>query len=193
MFQWDDDYRIKKLCKDAHAFLSPSKCSWLNYDEGKMLEVFNNFEASKRGTELHAWAANTIRLGIKQQNSKKTICAYVNDAIRYGMETERLLYFSPYCFGTADAIVWNEKQKILRIHDLKTGMTPAHMEQLVIYAALFCLQYKDQIPPLGAFGIELRIYQMDNIIIHQPTPEEISMVMAKIVGATKLLDSYRNR
>jgi hypothetical protein len=34
---------------------------------------------------------------------------------------------------------------------------------------------------------------MDNIIIHQPTPEEISMVMAKIVGATKLLDSYRNR
>lgn len=190
MFQWEDDYRIRKLCKDSHAFLSPSKYAWLNYDETKMLEVFNNFEASRRGTELHEWAAKTIKLGIKQQNSKKTICAYVNDAIRYGMETERLLYFSPYCFGTADAIVWNEKQRILRIHDLKTGITPAHMEQLVIYAALFCLQYKDQIPPVGSFGIELRIYQMDNVIIHQPEPEEISMVMAKIVAATKLLDTF---
>jgi hypothetical protein len=156
-----------------------------------MLEVFNNFEAQKLGTELHAWAAHTIKLGIKQQNSKKTICAYVNDAIKYGMEVEKLLYFSPYCFGTADAIVWNEKQRLLRIHDLKTGVTPAHIEQLVIYAAIFCLQYKDQIPPLGAFGIELRIYQLDNVIIHQPSEDEIAMVMGKIVAATKLLDAYK--
>ena len=193
MFQWEDDYRLRKLAKDAHAFLSPSKCAWLNYDEGKMLEVFNNFEAAKRGTELHAWAAKTIELGIKQQNSKKTLCAYVNDAIKYGMDTERLLYYSPYCFGTADAICWNEKQKMLRIHDLKTGTTPAHMEQLLIYAAIFCLQYRDQIPPLGSFGIELRIYQLDNVIIYQPEPEEVSMVMAKITAATKMLEAYSRK
>ena len=86
-----------------------------------------------------------------------------------------------------------EKQKMLRIHDLKTGTTPAHMEQLLIYAAIFCLQYRDQIPPLGSFGIELRIYQLDNVIIYQPEPEEVSMVMAKITAATKMLDAYSRK
>lgn len=192
MFMWDDDYRLKKLAKSEHAFLSPSRVSWLNYDDEKMLETFLNFEASKRGTELHAWAAKTIELKIKQQRSKQTLYSYVNDAIKYDMKTEQLLFYSPYCFGTADAICWNEKQRILRIHDLKTGITPAHMEQLVIYAAIFCLQYKNQLPPLGTFDIELRIYQMDEVIVHKPTPDEISMVMAKIVGATKLIDQINS-
>lgn len=31
---------------------------------------------------------------------------------------------------------------MLRIHDLKTGISPVHMDQLLIYAALFCLEYK---------------------------------------------------
>ena len=34
--------------------------------------------------------------------------------------------------------------KILRIHDYKSGITPAKMDQLMIYAALFCLEYKKE-------------------------------------------------
>ena len=41
----------------THAFLSPSKYSWINYDENRLLETFANFNAAQRGTELHAFAA----------------------------------------------------------------------------------------------------------------------------------------
>ena len=92
------------------------------------------------GTRLHAWAKETIDLGIKQPRSKKTIYAYVNDAIGFRMSTEVVLYYSDRFFGTADAISF--RNGFLRIHDLKTGKTAVHMEQLEIYAALFCLEYR---------------------------------------------------
>ena len=56
--------------------------------------------------------------------------AYVNDAIKYDMTPEVPLYFSEFCFGTADAISF--KDSLLRIHDLKTGKSQPHMEQLLI-------------------------------------------------------------
>lgn len=60
---------------------------------------------------------------------------YVNDAISFRMVPEQILFYSENCFGTADTIVF--RNGTLRIHDLKTGVVPAHMEQLEIYAALF--------------------------------------------------------
>ena len=165
-----------------HAPFSPSQSSWLRYDDSKALEVYNNKKAAEIGTKLHAWAKDTIDLGIKQPKSKKTIYAYVNDAIGYRMSTEVVLYYSDRFFGTADAISFRDG--FLRIHDLKTGKLPVHMEQLEIYAALFCLEYK--VKP-GDIQIELRIYQNDEIVYHNPTAEDIIPIMDKIIHLDKLL------
>lgn len=165
-----------------HAPFSPSQSSWLRYDDDKALEVYNNKKAAERGTKLHAWAKDTIDLGIKQPKSKKTIYAYVNDAIGFRMDTEVVLYYSDRFFGTADSISF--RYGFLRIHDLKTGKLPVHMEQLEIYAALFCLEYK--VKP-GDIQIELRIYQNDEIIYHNPTAEDIVPIMDKIVHLNKIL------
>ena len=166
-----------------HAPFSPSQSSWLRYDDEKALEVYKNRQAAEMGTKLHHWAKETIDLGIKQPRSKKTIYAYVNDAIGFKMSTEVVLFYSPRFFGTADSISF--RNGTLRIHDLKTGKTPVHMEQLMIYAALFCLEYK--IRP-GDIDIELRIYQNDEIIVHNPTVEDIAPIMDKIVHLDKLLE-----
>ena len=95
------------------------------------------------------------------------------------MRPEQILYYSPNCFGTADAISFEERTNFLRIHDLKTGEIPAHMEQLMVYAALFCLEYNKK--PAELSGIELRIYQSDEVIVYVPDPEQISGIMGKIV------------
>ena len=100
---------------------------------------------------------------------------YVNDAIGYRMTPEQVLYFSENCFGTADAISF--KHNLLRIHDLKTGVIPAHMEQLRIYAALFCLEYRMEPTKID---MELRIYQSDDILIEVPDPNDILEIMNKI-------------
>ena len=166
-----------------HAPFSPSQPSWLRYDDQKALEVYDNRKASEMGTILHQWAKTTIDLGIKQPRSKKTIYSYVNDAIGYRMNTEVVLYYSDRFFGTADAISF--RNNFLRIHDLKTGKMPAKMEQLEVYAALFCLEYK--VKPKD-IEMELRIYQNDEILYHNPTAEDIVPVMDKIVHLDKLLE-----
>lgn len=166
-----------------HAPFSASQSSWLRYDDDKMLAVYQNKKAAEMGTKLHQWAKDTIDLGIKQPRSKKTIYAYVNDAIGFRMDTEVVLFYSERFFGTADAISFRNNK--LRIHDLKTGKTPVHIEQLEIYAALFCLEYK--IKP-GDIEIELRIYQNDEILYHNPTAEDILPIMDKIVHWNKILE-----
>lgn len=166
-----------------HAPFSPSQSSWLRYDDDKACEVYSNKKASEVGTRLHAWAKETIDLGIKQPKSKKTIYAYVNDAIGFKMDTEVVLFYSERFFGTADAISF--RNGFLRIHDLKTGKIPAGMEQLEIYAALFCLEYK--VKP-SDISIELRIYQNDEVIYHNPLVEDICFIMDKIVHLNKLLE-----
>lgn len=166
-----------------HATFSPSQSSWLRYDDDKAIEVYANRKASEMGTRLHAWAAETIKLGLKQPKSKKTLYNYVNDAISYRMSPEVVLFYSERFFGTADAISF--RNNFLRIHDLKTGKVKADMEQLEVYAALFCLEYR--IKP-GDIEMELRIYQNDEIIYHKPTAEDILPIMDKIVHLDKLLE-----
>lgn len=166
-----------------HAPFSASQSSWLRYDDRKAMEVYTNKKAAEMGTKLHQWAKETIDLGIKQPRSKKTIYNYVNDAIGFKMNTEVVLYYSERFFGTADAISF--RNNYLRIHDLKTGKTPVHMEQLEVYAALFCLEYK--VKP-GEIDMELRIYQNDEVIIHNPTAEDILPIMDKIIHLNKLLE-----
>lgn len=169
-----------------HAPFSPSKSSWLRYDEEKAVTVYKNMQAKEIGTRLHAWAKETIDLGIKQPRSKKTIYAYVNDAIGFKMSTEVVLYYSDYFFGTADSISF--RNNFLRIHDLKTGKHEASMEQLEIYAALFCLEYR--VKPAELSGCELRLYQSDEIICHNPAVEDIVAIMNKIVQLNKAIEQF---
>ena len=172
-----------KFIEGTHALFSPSQSSWLRYDDEKLLEVYENKKAAEMGTRLHKWAKDTIDLGLKQPRSKKTIYSYVNDAIGFKMDTEVVLYYSERFYGTADAICF--RNNTLRIHDLKTGKRPVHMEQLEIYAALFCLEYK--IKP-GDIDIELRIYQNNEILYHNPTAEDIVPIMDKIIHMNKILE-----
>lgn len=167
-----------------HAPFSASQYSWLRYDDDKALEVYANRKAAEIGTRIHEWAKETIDLGIKQPKSKKTLYAYVNDAIGFKMSTEVVLFYSPRFFGTADAISFRDG--VLRIHDLKTGKIPAKIEQLYIYAALFCLEYKYDPKNIE---IELRIYQNDEVLYDNPTAEDICPIMDKIVHLNKLLES----
>jgi hypothetical protein len=59
------------------------------------------------------------------------------------------------------------------------------MEQPEIYAALFCLEY-DEDP--YKIKMELRIYQTDEVLIHEPDPDGILDIMTKIVEFDKLID-----
>jgi Protein of unknown function (DUF2800) len=170
-----------------HAFLSASKYHWLNYDDEKLAETYRNAQAARRGTELHAFAHEAVRLGVKLPKSPKTLNMYVNDAIGYRMQTEQVLYYSPHCFGTADTISFS--RDVLRIHDLKTGIVvDGSMHQLEIYAALFCLEYG--IKP-GQIEMELRIYQRDEVRVNVPTVDVIAHVMSKIVSFDQMLEGLK--
>lgn len=176
-------FNTHRELEGLHAPFSPSQSSWLRYDDEKIVETYLNKKAAEMGTRLHAWAAETINLRLKQPDSSKAIYAYVNDAIGYRMNTEVVLYYSPHFFGTADTICF--RNNMLRIHDLKTGKTAVSMEQLKVYAALFCLEYK--IKPSN-IQIELRIYQHNGVKYDNPAAEEIQDIMKIITHFAKILD-----
>lgn len=180
------DFNAHLGLEGQHAFLSASKYHWINYDEEKLSNAYEKYLAVQMGTRLHAFACECILLGQKLKNTKQTLNMYVNDAIGYKMIPEQVLYFSENCFGTADAISF--KNNLLRIHDLKTGETPASIHQLEVYTALFCLEYgynpKD-------IDIELRIYQSDQVLIHKPEPEDILPIIDKIVIFDKQIDKIK--
>jgi hypothetical protein len=161
----------------AHASLSASKGHWIRYDDEKLERMFVAALASQRGTELHELAKQMIRLGIKPERTGTTFSEYVNDCIGYRMVPEQVLYYSPNCFGTADAITFKESKRLLRIFDLKTGVNQTTMDQLLIYSALFCLEYGWK-----PFEIEmdLRIYQNDDVKYLEPDPVDVSTIMEKI-------------
>lgn len=171
-----------------HAFLGASKYHWINYTDEKLAETYSKFLAVQRGTVLHEFAAQCIRLGQKLPKSTKTLNMYVNDAIGFRMIPEQILYYSENCFGTADSISF--RRNILRIHDYKSGVIPAHMEQLQIYAALFCLEYK--VKP-SDINIELRLYQNDEIIIDNPDQEIIVPIMDKIITFDKIINRIKEQ
>lgn len=111
---------------------------------------------------------------------------YVNDAIGYRMNAEQPLYYSDNCFGTADAVSFRRNK--LRVHDLKTGVTPTSEHQLEVYASLFCLEYRFK--PMD-IEIEMRIYQNDEARIYLADPNDITHIMDKIVMFDKRINEMR--
>lgn len=189
-----------------HAILSPSQHGWVNDTEEDLCNRYIKKNATEAGTILHNLADELIKDRTKlNRNDTKLVLfelvrnkiprfaidmdyiypnfmSYVNDAVKYQLDSEVPLYYSENCFGTADAI--NYKDGFLRIHDLKTGTTPASMEQLITYASLFCLEYQYKPKDIQC---ELRIYQNNEIIVHEPTLEEIVERMDKIVTSDNCL------
>lgn len=170
-----------------HAFLGASNYHWINYTETKLIDSYAKAVAAQKGTILHNYAAQSIKLGQKMPKSQKTMNMYVNDAIGFKMKPEQVLFYSENCFGTADTISF--RNNLLRIHDYKSGVTPAKMEQLLVYAALFCLEYK--IKP-AEIDFELRLYQLDEIIVDNPKADVIVPIMDKIVTFDKLIKKIRS-
>jgi hypothetical protein len=114
---------------------------------------------------------------------------YINDGIGFKMTAEQPLKYSDNIYGTADSIAFKLDSKFLRIHDLKTGVTPASLHQLEIYASLFCLEYR--IKPGELKGIELRIYQNNDILIGNPQADDILPIMDKIVHDDKIIENLK--
>lgn len=173
---------------------------------------------TEMGTALHEFAADSIELRQRLSKSKKsliqmirvylkakgysktlinyvsqlpeyvfiTLMDYVNEGIQLRMDPEVILYYSENCFGTADTIVFDHNKLI--IHDLKTGETDVHIEQLMIYAALFCLEYK--IKP-GSIDIELRLFHKANIVECIPSADDILPIMDKIIRSDKILSELK--
>lgn len=170
-----------------HAFLSASHYHWINYDVERLISVYRNFRAKEYGTKLHEFACTAIELGVQLYDCERTLNRYVNDAIGFGMTPEVTLYYSDNCFGTADTIAYSDK--VLRIHDLKTGKTPASFHQLEVYAALFCLEY--DVNP-GDIEIHLRIYQYDeDPLEEEPDPEIILSIMETIIEFDRIIADLR--
>lgn len=169
---------------ERHAIFGGSNYHWINYTPERMLEVYENSQAAERGTELHAYAQKAIELGIKQSRSKKTLNLYINDAIQFKMNPEVEVYYSPFFFGTADALSFDPFARVLRIHDLKTGTTPAHMEQLGVYAAFFYLQHSFN---PNDYTTILRIYQNDDIAELIPDSQMIIDIMNTAVSFNEML------
>ncbi len=180
------------MVEGVHAILSPSDYHWVTYDDEKLIDRKTTKDAASKGTKLHNIARELIEEGIKLPRTSKTLNMYVNDAIGFNLRPEQPLKYSEYCFGWADAMDFKEKQSLLRIHDLKTGIkVPAKLTQLEVYAAIWCLEY--DIRPKDV-DIELRIYQFDDILIGNPGPDIIVSHMEQIIHATDLyrrIDSSR--
>lgn len=196
-----------KELRGKHATLTPSQPHWLRYSEDQLFQKYASMYSQSMGTSLHELAETLIKNSLKLKKGDKltvishllndgiprnvididriypNFMAYVNDAVGFKLTPEQILYYSPYCFGTADAISF--RNNFLRIHDLKTGTNPAKMEQLMVYAALFCLEYK--VKP-GEIEMELRIYQNGEIVHHEPTAEDILPVMDCIVQNSRILE-----
>lgn len=164
-------------------FLAASKPHWLGYDDEKFDRIYVMRKAAERGSKLHAFAAQAIELGIPLRNNGTTLSLYVNHAIGFRMRPEQPLVYSQTAFGTPDAISFRKKK--LRIFDLKTGVAMTSFKQLQCYAALFCLEYKED--PFK-IEIELRIYQDDDYRTLIPDPGDIKSIMERYKYFDKRLD-----
>lgn len=170
-----------------HAFLSPSSYHWVNYDEEKLAWRYKTALATIQGVHDHAYAAIAIAEGEVQDDETTTLGLYINDCIHHKMTPEQVLYYSPNCFGTADAISY--RYRVLRIKDLKTGDTKTSPVQLEIYAALFCLEYG--VNPFSCRGIFLDIYQHGKRREYIGDPVTIKGIMEKIIRFDVELNQLR--
>jgi hypothetical protein len=208
--QWNNHNALE----GKHAFLGASNYHWTKWSDDIFQDRYYGQFATTMGTAIHALAHDCIvsRMKLNKHDTHliemtlwknyiprdaydsnyilANLMAFVNDAIGYHMSSEIILYYNAYCFGTTDAISYDETNHLLRIHDLKTGTIPAHIEQLYIYAALFCLEY--HVNPEKT-NFELRIYQNMQCLIDNPDGGVIQHYMDLITNRSQLILGYLER
>ena len=211
--QWHDHSEIDGL----HAFLAPSKKSWLNYDYEKLEAAWANSWATTIGTVLHAFAEKRIRRRRRITNKSKesiedfmydngipeklidvdeyfeNLAAFINDAIGFRMVPEKGLKISDDCFGHTDAISYDERKKILRISDYKSGKTEPSMDQLLIYAALFFIEYGKELGiGLSDLKVELRIYYQGQVLYYEPEEDVMAHTVDIVLCKNRELKTIKN-
>lgn len=138
-------------------------------------------------SKLAAYGMMLLRqVGYLPKEAFETAKYYINDAISFRMMVEQPLVYSEYFFGTADTISFRDN--FLRIHDYKSGDRPANMDQVQIYAALFCLEYG--IKPRD-IDVELRIYQSGEISTCNPDAADIQDIMTRIISANRIVENLK--
>jgi hypothetical protein len=180
-------FRKHSHLEGQHAFLSPSVYHWINYDEERLAFRYKTLRAALEGMEQHRYAAIAIGEREFQDNETTTVGMYINQCIQYHMQPEVVLYYSPNSFGTVDAIAFRHRR--LRISDLKTGVSRSSEHQLEVYAALFCLEY--EVDPHSLRGIELRIYQDNRCRVYEAEPDQIRLIMDKVVLFDAIINKLR--
>ena len=203
--------------RGKHAVFAPSTPYWMNDTEEESIRRYCSSFGPSVGTALHSAAEDYIRYSMKLTRFDKkyvpltllkagipsavvdrlpvddifdNLMLYVNDCIGYRMTPEVVLCYSDLFFGTSDAVSFDERERLLRISDLKTGNSPAKIDQLIGYDALFRLEYCPllRIRP-EEIKSELRIYQFSEIQVCTPDPDDVISVMEQI----KTLDKTVNR
>lgn len=193
---YSDEQLLDAFVSKHRAELGTEMHEWASYQIILLSKVSNPREVNK-GVKTHIYE-KYIRdpeyrdlllkhLSYIPSESFSSVKSFINDSIGFGMESEKKLYFSEYFNGTSDAIKYYDKTKLLRVSDLKTGLRPAKIEQVFIYAALYCLQFK--LDPLKT-NFETRIYQNDEIYIEQPLGEDIADIMQNITHKNKVLTKF---
>lgn len=202
---------VNKRLVGTHALLSPSSPSWFRYSEEDIIKRYLNSYATTVGTLVHSYACDLIseKMKLTQRDKKHlvfelrrhnipmevididfifpTVVKYVNDCIKFDMDPEVLLVYSKFCYGTTDAISFDGNT--LRISDLKTGRTPASLEQLEAYTALWYLYFaENEGIDLDDINIELRIYQGGDVLIGKPSAENIQPRIDQIMFADNILN-----
>lgn len=219
--QWNNHSKFE----GQHAFLSPSKSSWINWDNDTLEQRYYGQYSQTIGTLLHELAKDLIthkrrlhkydhliienkldtnyipRFAYDTNVILPNLMAFVNDGIGFRMSSEVVLYYSDACFGTCDAISYDIDANMLRIHDYKSGLTTAKMEQLLLYSALFVLEYLPSPKTFANLTTELRIYQnvvedeiaSPNIVVCNPTPDEISEFINYIKRGDEFVKTLKER
>lgn len=204
-----------KDLEGKHALMGGSNYHWFSYDDITFEARYYSQFSQTIGTAIHQLAHDCIVSRTKLNKHDihliemtlykayvpkdaydpwlilENLIPFVNDAIGFHMSSEILLYCNQFCFGTADAIGYYEREKILRIHDFKSGVTPSSIKQLYAYAAFFCIEYK--INPKSLNLIELRIYQNLEVLIDNPSGDTIQEYIDKIKNRTELIKMFLER
>jgi len=165
--------RCHKITSNKETFNSIDEYIFNKYYDQEMDSI------SKTGNRILSCLKQVTK---NQPEFIENIRAYVNDAIGYKMYPEVVLYFTDEFFGTTDALIFNEKERLLRVHDLKTGVSIVHVEQLMGYAALFCLE--QNIDPL-TINYELRIYQGNDILVATPDGNDVKQFVDQYLAFDK--------
>lgn len=198
--RYTDDKIVKKvnsmdeafLGTELHEFAASQISLQLKYSTLKDLShsilsyIYRKYYDEERAeiTETGNKILQTARVLPKEK--LVTLQQYINDGSGFRMKTEQTLVYSDFIYGTADAIRYEDD--VLRISDYKSGKHPVSMDQLLVYAALFCLEYK--VDPMKT-KFHLRIYQQGKIICNEPEGSQILDIANRIVYVNKVATSVR--